>query len=67
MTKQPLLLLMLSLAALAFTSCQMKKKYYHKEGKEKEKLIEAYSCEDTAANNNRTAHEDLKGYKEKTL
>lgn len=47
MTKQTLLLFTVSLATLFLTSCQMKKKYYYREGSKEEKLIEAYS--DSAA------------------
>lgn len=47
MTKQTLLLITSIMVTVALTSCQMKKKYYYREGSKDEKLIEAYS--DSAA------------------
>jgi hypothetical protein len=43
MTRQTLLFIVSLLLMLFLASCQMKKKYYYREGTKEEKLIEAYS------------------------
>jgi len=47
MIKQTLLFSIFIIVTIALTSCQMKKKYYYREGSKEDKVIEAYS--DSAA------------------